>query len=192
MTPLGTADTEDLVRELIRRIGDDPDRQGLLDTPKRVVRSWRELFGGYSEDCSAHSRTFTADCDDVVIVDGIDFYSTCEHHMLPFHGHAAVAYVPSDGQVLGVSKVVRLVNAKARRLQIQERIGREVADAIEHACPTKGVMVVLEATHLCMVARGVKQHHSVMRTSRATGCFRNDDKARAEALALMNLGVRDA
>lgn len=186
MTPEEQAEARALVRRMIELIGDDPAREGLVDTPDRVVRSWAELFAGYGDDCSAYERTFASSEDDqIVVLRNIEVFSTCEHHMIPFHGHASVAYLPADGRVLGVSKLARIVNAKARKLQIQERLTREIADAVEELASPRGVAVVVNAVHLCMSARGVRQHDSSMLTSRVTGIFREDDKARAEVMGLI-------
>jgi GTP cyclohydrolase I len=174
-----------LVRRLIELVGDNPDREGLVDTPDRVVRSWSELYAGYRDNGRQYDRSFASENDQVVLLRGIDVYSTCEHHMLPFFGKAAIAYLPRDGRVLGVSKLVRILNAKARRLQIQERLTQEVANAIEAAVAPLGVVVVINAVHLCMVGRGVRQHETSMVTSRVTGLFREDEKARAEVMGLI-------
>lgn len=175
-----------LVRRLIELVGDDPGREGLLRTPQRVVDSWSELYSGYEDDCARYSVVFDSECDDVVLLTDIEFFSTCEHHMLPFHGHANIAYIPDSNKVLGVSKLARIVNAKARKLQIQERLTREIAQSIEDAATPKGVLVTVSAAHLCMVARGTRQHNTKMVTSHVTGVFREDAAARAEVFSLIN------
>ena len=185
MTDDQRIEAEGLVRRMIELIGDDPDREGLLSTPERVVRSWSELYSGYCDDCKSYTRLFEVGYDQVVVLRNIGFHSMCEHHMLPFFGNAHIAYIPQDKKVIGVSKLARIVNAKARRLQIQERMTSEIADAIHGACSPKGIAVVVEAQHLCMVSRGTKQHSSQMKTSRVVGVFRDNPAARAEAFSLL-------
>jgi len=182
-------EAEGLVRRMIELLGDDPDRQGLKDTPSRVVRSWETLFGGYDQDPKTHVRTFDTSYDQVVVVKGIDFFSTCEHHLLPFHGHVGVAYIPKpNGRVLGLSKVVRIVEVFARRLQIQEQMTQQIAESIQDAVDPLGVAVVVEGLHLCMMARGVKQAHASATTSCLLGRFRESTSARAEVLSLLKGG----
>ena len=175
------------VRTLIRWAGDDPDREGLLDTPKRVARAWREYARGYDEDPSAHlSRTFNevGGYDEIILLKDIPFHSHCEHHLAPIIGKAAIAYLPRD-KVVGISKLARVLNGFARRLQVQERLTAQVADCIwEHLQP-KGVAVVIEASHACMTARGVRTPGTMMTTSRMMGVFRSDERSRREVLALM-------
>ena len=175
------------VRTLIRWAGDDPDREALLDTPKRVARAWREYARGYDEDPSAHlSRTFNevGGYDEIILLKDIPFHSHCEHHLAPIIGKAAIAYLPRD-KVVGISKLARVLNGFARRLQVQERLTAQVADCIwEHLHP-KGVAVVIEASHACMTARGVKTPGTMMTTSRMMGTFRSDERSRREVLALM-------
>lgn len=178
------ASAEDAVGTILRFIGEDPSRDGLLDTPSRVVRAWREMTAGYHEDPAAIlGTTFEEECDEMVMLTGISFYSTCEHHMLPFYGHASVGYLP--GKVVGISKLARLVECFARRLQIQERLTREIADAIETHLEARGVAVVIRAHHLCMGCRGVKQQESDMITSAMRGVLRSDAVARSEFLRLI-------
>jgi len=175
------------VRTLIRWAGDDPDREGLLDTPKRVARAWREYASGYAEDPAHHlARTFeeVGGYDEIVLLRDIPFQSHCEHHLAPIIGKASIAYLPAD-KVVGISKLARVLHGFARRLQVQERLTAEVADCIcEHLQP-KGVAVVIEATHACMTARGVGTPGVMMTTSRMMGCFRDDERSRKEVLALM-------
>lgn len=177
-----------LVRRLIGLIGDNPDREGLEETPERVVRSWEELYSGYADKASNHAKVFTSQYHHMVLLRGVDYFSTCEHHMLPFFGKASIAYIPRDGRVLGVSKLARLVNVASRKLQIQERMTEEIAAAIEEAVKPEGVLVLVEGMHLCMVARGVAQQHAKMVTSKVTGTFNTQPATRAEALALLNGG----
>ncbi len=175
------------VRVLLRWAGDDPDREGLRETPDRVVRAWREYFSGYEEDPVRYlRRTFeeVSGYDEVVLLRDIPFVSHCEHHIAPIIGKAHVAYVPRD-RIVGISKLVRVVHAFARRLQIQERLTAEIGDAIARVLDPVGVAVVIEATHACMSCRGVETPDVVMTTSRMLGLFRDDDKARREVLALM-------
>ena len=180
-------DVREAVRTLIRWTGDDPDREGLRDTPRRVARAWREYARGYAEDPSVHlSRTFeeVGGYDEIVLLKDIPFQSHCEHHLAPIIGKAHVAYLPTN-KVVGISKLARVVETFARRLQVQERLTAQVADTIwEHLQP-KGVAVVIEATHACMTARGVNTPGVVMSTSRMMGTFREDERSRREVLALM-------
>jgi GTP cyclohydrolase I len=180
-------EVEEAVKTLIRWAGDDPEREGLIDTPKRVARAWREYARGYSEDPAHHlSRTFdeVGGYDEIVLLKDIPFQSHCEHHMAPIIGKASIAYLPRD-KVVGISKLARVLHGFARRLQVQERLTAQVADCIcEHLQP-KGVAVVIEATHACMTARGVQTPGVMMTTSRIMGVFREDDRSRKEVLALM-------
>ena len=175
------------VRTMIRWAGDDPDREGLLDTPARVARAWKEYARGYEEDPAVHlSRTFdeVGGYDEIVLLRDIPFQSHCEHHMAPIIGKAAIAYLPNN-KVVGISKLARVLHGFARRLQVQERLTAQVADCIcEHLQP-KGVAVVLEASHACMTARGVNTPGVMMTTSRMMGTFRSDERSRREVLALM-------
>jgi GTP cyclohydrolase I len=181
------SEVEEAVRTLIRWAGDDPKREGLLDTPKRVARAWKEYARGYREDPAVHlSKTFeeVGGYDEIVLLKDIPFQSHCEHHLAPIIGKASIAYLPSD-KVVGISKLARVLHGYARRLQVQERLTAEVADCIcEHLQP-KGVAVVIEATHACMTARGVQTPGVMMTTSRIMGVFREDDRSRKEVLALM-------
>lgn len=180
-------DVAEAVRTLIRWAGDDPDREGLLDTPKRVARAWREYASGYAEDPAIHlARTFeeVGGYDEIVLLKDIPFQSHCEHHMAPIIGKASIAYLPRD-KVVGISKLARVLHGYARRLQVQERLTAQVADCIcEHLNP-KGVAVVIEASHSCMSARGVNTPGVMMTTSRMMGTFRSDERSRREVLALM-------
>ena len=181
------ADVKEAVRTLIRWAGDDPDREGLLDTPRRVAGAWREYARGYAEDPALHlSRTFeeVGGYDEIVLLKDIPFQSHCEHHLAPIIGKAAIAYLPRD-KVVGISKLARVLHGFARRLQVQERLTAQVADAIWQHLEPKGVAVVIEATHACMTARGVATPGVMMTTSRMMGTFREDERSRREVLALM-------
>ena len=179
----------DAIRTLIRWAGDDPDREGLLDTPRRVAKAWKEYCAGYGDDPGQHlARVFeeVGGYDEIVLLKDIPFQSHCEHHMAPIIGRAHIAYLPRD-HVVGISKLARVLHGFARRLQVQERLTAEVADCIwEHLRPL-GVAVVIEASHACMTARGVRTPGVSMRTSRMMGVFREDDRSRREVLALMGL-----
>jgi len=180
-------DVQDAVRTLIRWAGDDPVREGLVDTPKRVARAWREYCRGYDDDPAAHlSRTFeeVGGYDEVVLLKDIPFQSHCEHHMAPIIGKASIAYLPRD-MVVGISKLARVLHAFAQRLQVQERLTAEVAECIWSHLKPHGVAVVIEAQHGCMTGRGVRTPGVGMVTSRMLGCFLEDPKSRDELLSLM-------
>lgn len=168
-------------REILKRIGEDPDREGLLRTPERVARMYDELTAGYHTDPIKliNDALFDVDYDEMVIVKDIDFSSLCEHHMLPFFGRAHVAYIP-DGKVVGLSKIPRIVDMFGRRLQVQERMTRQIADFIQEVLHPQGVAVVVEAAHMCSMMRGVKKPNASMTTSAMLGSFREDPKTRAE------------
>ncbi len=186
---LADVSTQDLYRELISRLGEDPDRDGLVGTPGRMEKSMAFLTRGYTQDVTevVHDALFDVDYDEMVMVKDIEFYSMCEHHLLPFFGKAHVAYVP-NGKVIGLSKIPRLVDMFARRLQVQERLTRAVADAISGAIRPQGVAVVLEASHLCMMMRGVEKQHSATVTSAMLGVFRTELQTRNEFLSLVRRG----
>ncbi len=180
-------DVAEAVRTLIRWAGDDPGREGLLDTPRRVARAWREYCAGYGDDPAHHlSRVFeeVGGYDEIVLLKDIPFQSHCEHHMAPIIGKAHIAYLPKN-HVVGISKLARVLHAFARRLQVQERLTAEVADCIWNGLKPQGVAVVIEATHACMTARGVRTPGVTMATSRMMGVFRDDERSRKEVLALM-------
>jgi GTP cyclohydrolase I len=180
-------DVQDAIRTLIRWAGDDPSREGLLDTPARVARAWREYCQGYGEDPAHHlSRVFeeVGGYDEIVLLKDIPFQSHCEHHMAPIIGKAAIAYLPTN-RVVGISKLARVLHGYARRLQIQERLTAEVAECIWTHLEPRGVAVVIEASHACMTARGVRTPGVNMVTSRVMGLFRRDSKSREEVLKLM-------
>jgi GTP cyclohydrolase I len=177
--------TEEIYRELLRRMGEDPSRDGLIATPGRVERTMAFLTKGYIEDPSQLLRgaLFDVDYDEMVIVKDVEMFSLCEHHMLPFFGKVHVAYIPKR-KVVGLSKIARLVEVFARRLQVQERMTRQIADAIQDAIAPQGVGVVIEARHLCMMMRGIEKQNSSTVTSAMMGCFRQKE-TRAEFLSLV-------
>lgn len=180
-------DVQEAIRTLIRWAGDEPSREGLLDTPARVARAWKEYCAGYGDDPAVHlNRTFeeVGGYDEIVLLKDIPFQSHCEHHMAPIIGKAAIAYLPKD-RVVGISKLARVLHGFARRLQVQERLTAEVADCIWDNLQPHGVAVVIEATHACMTARGVRTPGVGMTTSRMMGVFRDDERSRAEVLKLM-------
>jgi GTP cyclohydrolase I len=189
LTTLESATTQELYRELIRRVGEDPERDGLLRTPERMEKSMAFLTRGYDQTVSdvLHDALFDVDYDEMVIVKDIEFFSLCEHHLLPFFGKAHVAYVP-QGKVVGLSKTARLVDVFARRLQVQERLTRQIAEAIEEAIRPQGVAVILEAQHLCMMMRGVEKQHSHTVTSAMLGVFKTQLQTRNEFLSLVRSG----
>ena len=178
---------EDLVKQTLIEIGEDPDREGLIKTPERVAKSLKFLTRGYTQDINKviNGAIFTQDCDDMVIVKDIEFYSLCEHHMLPFFGKCHIGYIPK-GKVFGVSKLARLVDVFARRLQIQERMTQQIAQQIFEIIEPEGVGVVVEAQHLCMRMRGVEKQNSQMVTSSMLGSFRKETATRMEFLSLVN------
>ncbi|NDH10633.1 MAG: GTP cyclohydrolase I FolE [Actinobacteria bacterium] len=178
------------VREILFAIGEDPDRDGLLDTPSRVARMYAEICAGLHQEPSEHLATvFEADHDEMVMVRDIPMYSLCEHHLIPFIGKAHVAYIPNrSGNVIGLSKVARLVDGYAKRPQVQERLTRQVADALEEHLQPRGVLVVVEAEHLCMSMRGVRKAGSSTVTSSVTGIFRANVATRAEAMRFLGQG----
>jgi GTP cyclohydrolase IA len=180
------AAAESAVATLLRYIGEDPTREGLAETPARVVRAWREMTSGYDQDpAEILGRTFEESSDELIILRGISFYSTCEHHLLPFYGEACVGYLP--GKVVGISKLARLVHCFAHRLQIQERMTAQIAGAIEKYLKARGVGVILRAHHLCMGCRGVRQQDTDMVTSAMLGMLRSDATSRSEFLRLCKL-----
>ena len=176
----------DIIRRLLTNLGEDPSREGLLKTPERVERSLKFLTSGYQKDVDEvlNGALFTVDYTEMVIVKDIDFYSLCEHHLLPFFGKCHVAYLPTN-QVIGLSKIPRIVEIFSRRLQVQERLTNEIAETIRGKINPLGVAVVLEATHLCMSMRGVEKQNSTAVTSAMLGAFRNDARTRSEFLALI-------
>ncbi len=185
-TTLENATVQDLYREMIRRVGEDPMRDGLLRTPERMEKSMAFLTHGYRQTVPEvlHEALFDVDYDEMVIVKDIEFYSLCEHHLLPFYGKAHIAYVPR-GKVIGLSKIARVVDVFARRLQVQERLTRQISDAIEDTIKPQGVGVILEAQHLCMMMRGVEKQHSHTVTSAMLGVFKTQQQTRNEFLSLV-------
>jgi GTP cyclohydrolase IA len=177
---------QDIIRQLLEEVGEDPDRDGLIDTPVRVERAMRFLTSGYRTDVDSviNEALFTVDYNEMVIVRDIDFYSLCEHHLLPFFGKCHIAYLP-QGRVIGLSKIPRIVDVFSRRLQIQERLTSQIAEIIRDKITPLGVAVVMEATHLCMSMRGVEKQNSYAVTSAMLGVFRDDARTRSEFLELI-------
>lgn len=183
----GEQGPEENVRRVLEYIGEDPNREGLLETPSRVVRSWGELFSGYKTDPATILKSFAdGACDEMVVLRDVEFYSFCEHHMLPFFGKAHIGYLP-NGRVVGISKLARLLDVYTRRLQIQERIGQQITDAIMEQLGAKGAGCILEAKHHCMTCRGVGKQNSVMMTSSLRGVFKDSALPRAEFLKMAGL-----
>ena len=178
---------ENAVKTMMLHVGEDPSREGLLETPKRVRKAFEFIYGGYKEDPIAilNKALFTSSNDEMVLIKDIEFYSTCEHHLLPIIGHVHVAYIP-DGKVVGLSKIPRTVNVFARRMQIQEQFTEQIADAIMEAIAPKGVAVVVQARHMCMEMRGVEKINSTTTSSALRGLFKKDEKTRAEFFSLIN------
>ena len=185
--PVNTTEMEKSIRELLILMGEDPNREGLLRTPHRVARAYEFLTKGYAEDIDKvlNGAIFTEKYDEMVIVKDIDFFSMCEHHMLPFYGRAHIAYIP-HGKIVGLSKVPRIVEVFSRRLQVQERMTQQIADTLFQALEPDGVAVVIEAKHLCMMMRGVEKQNSAATTSAMLGSFRDDERTRNEFLKLIN------
>ncbi|HKV92071.1 MAG TPA: GTP cyclohydrolase I FolE [Candidatus Angelobacter sp.] len=188
-SPLADVSTQELLRELLVRLGEDPDRDGLLRTPERMQKSLEFLTKGYQQDPDKvlQGALFDVSYDEMVIVKDIEMFSLCEHHLLPFFGKVHVAYIP-NGKVLGLSKIPRLVDIFARRLQVQERLTVQIAETIQRAIQPQGVGVVIEARHLCVMMRGVEKQHSAAVTSHMLGSFRGEDKTREEFLSLIRNG----
>ena len=188
-SPASEATTHELLRELLLRLGEDPDRDGLVRTPERMQKSLEFLTRGYQQDADKvlQGALFDVTYDEMVIVKDIEMFSLCEHHLLPFFGKVHVAYIP-NGKVLGLSKIPRLVDIFARRLQVQERLTGQIAETSQNAIQPQGVGVVIEARHLCVMMRGVEKQHSSAVTSHMLGSFRNSDKTREEFLSLIRNG----
>jgi GTP cyclohydrolase I len=178
---------ENAVRDILESIGENPDREGLIQTPRRVAKAWEYFTSGYGQDVKKllNGAVFKEKYDEMVIVKDIDFFSMCEHHLLPFYGKAHVAYIPS-GKIVGLSKIPRLVEVFSRRLQVQERMTQQIADTLFQTLEPDGVAVVIEARHLCMMMRGVEKQNSVATTSAMLGSFRDDERTRNEFLKLIS------
>jgi GTP cyclohydrolase I len=185
--PIDTARIERAVREILLAIGEDPDRDGLIDTPARVARAYAEQFSGLTQRPEdVLSTVFDADHDELILVRDIEIYSTCEHHLVPFFGFAHVGYIPNEkGQITGLSKLARLVDVYARRPQVQERMTSQIADALMTVLEPRGALVVIEAEHLCMSMRGVRKPGAKTVTSAVRGSMRDSDRTRAEAISLL-------
>ncbi|MFH1729202.1 MAG: GTP cyclohydrolase I FolE [Pseudomonadota bacterium] len=177
---------ENLVKDFLKNIGENPNREGLIDTPKRFVKTWKEITNGYNEDPDKiiKNAVFSDELEDMVILKDIDFYSMCEHHLLPFHGKCHIAYIP-NGKILGLSKIVNLVEVYSKRLQVQERLTRQIAECLKKHLKPHGVAIVMEATHMCMTMRGIKKENAIAKTSCMLGDFRKEPEARAEFLNLI-------
>ena len=190
-SPIDLVRIEHAVREILSAIGEDPTRDGLLKTPHRVAKMFAEVCAGLHEDPSRHLHvTFDAGHDEMVMVRDIPMYSLCEHHLVPFHGRAHVAYIPGqDGRITGLSKLARLVDGFAKRPQVQERLTAQIADAIVDALAPRGALVIVEAEHLCMSMRGVRKPGSTTLTSAVRGIFKENAATRAEAMSMIGLGI---
>lgn len=181
---------EKAVKMILEGVGEDPERPGLKQTPQRVAHLFAEILGGVSEDPKEHLRIIQEERhDEMVLIKNIPLYSMCEHHLLPFAGRAHVAYIPKGGRIVGLSKIARVVDILSRRLQVQERLTKQIADLIDEHLKPLGVMVVIEAEHMCMSMRGIKKPRSVTVTSAVRGSFRNNPATRAEALTLIHGGI---
>ena len=177
---------QNAVREILIAVGEDPDREGLLDTPKRVANMYEEIFAGLTEDPKQHIKLFNEQSkDEMVIVKDIPFYSMCEHHLLPFFGKAHIGYIPSDNKIIGLSKLARIVDNFAKKPQVQERLTSDIADFLNDNLQPKGVAVIMEAEHMCMTMRGARAAGSKTQTSALRGIMRTDAKTRAEVLSLL-------
>lgn len=193
MKKQNTIDTESIekgVKLILEGIGEDPKRPGIQETPKRVASMFKEILGGLSEDPAKHMRVIQDEKhDEMVLIKNIPLYSMCEHHLLPFAGVAHVAYIPKGGRIVGLSKIARVVEAYARRLQVQERLTKQIADLIDQRLKPLGVMVVIEAEHMCMSMRGAKKPKSMTVTSAVRGSFRTSHTTRTEAMILIKGGI---
>ena len=177
---------QNAVREILIAVGEDPDREGLLETPKRVANMYEEIFAGLTEDPKQHIKLFNEQSnDEMVIVKEIPFYSMCEHHLLPFFGKAHIGYIPSDNKIIGLSKLARIVDNFAKKPQVQERLTSDIADFLNDNLQPKGVAVIMEAEHMCMTMRGARAAGSKTQTSALRGIMRTDAKTRAEVLSLL-------
>ena len=187
MTENKMRNIESLTKSLLKELGEDPKREGLIKTPLRVAKAWEYLSQGYSQNVEKliNNAIFSENYDQMVVVKDIEFYSMCEHHLLPFFGHAHIAYIP-NGKIIGLSKIPRLVDMFARRLQVQERMTQEIANSLNDALNPSGVAIIIEAQHMCMQMRGVEKKKSYMSTSSMVGIFREDQKTREEFLNLIS------
>ncbi|MBS6901824.1 MAG: GTP cyclohydrolase I FolE [Eubacterium sp.] len=177
---------QNAVREILIAVGEDPDREGLVETPKRVANMYEEIFAGLTEDPKQHIKLFNEQSnDEMVIVKDIPFYSMCEHHLLPFFGKAHIGYIPSDNKIIGLSKLARIVDNFAKKPQVQERLTSDIADFLNDNLQPKGVAVIMEAEHMCMTMRGARAAGSKTQTSALRGIMRTDAKTRAEVLSLL-------
>ena len=188
MTNKKMKNIEVLTKSLLKEIGEDTTREGLVKTPYRVAKAWSELSKGYSQNIEEliNNAIFKENYDQMVVVKDVEFYSMCEHHLLPFFGHAHIAYIP-DGKIIGLSKIPRMVDMFARRLQVQERMTQEIAATLNDSLSPKGVAIIIEAQHMCMQMRGVQKRKSYMSTSSMLGIFRSDNKTRKEFLDIIQL-----
>lgn len=178
---------EDLCRKFLEMIGEDPNREGLLETPKRMVKSWDQIYAGYKQDPKEFVKTFdAAGCDQIVLLKNFEYYSLCEHHNLPFFGHASVAYIPNK-RVIGVSKLARIFDCFSKRMQIQERLGEQVTDFLMEELQPQGAACIIKGVHLCTRMRGIMKQDSQMVTSSVKGVFMDRPQARAELMALINM-----
>ena len=179
---------KDLTKQLLKEIGEDPSREGLLKTPSRVSKAWSFFSGGYNQDLDKiiNNAVFNEDATDMVVVRDVEFFSLCEHHLIPFFGRAHVAYLP-DGKVVGLSKIPRIIDMFSRRLQVQERLTRQVAETVKEILDPIGVAVIMEGQHMCMQMRGVEKQNSLTTTSSMLGKFRESDRTRAEFLSIIGL-----
>ena len=190
MTKTKITKIEELIKDLILQIGEDPEREGLIKTPERVAKAWQFLANGYEQDLNSiiNDAIFKEDYDEMVTVKDIDFFSLCEHHLLPFFGKAHVAYIP-NGKIIGLSKIPRIVEMFSRRLQVQERMTQQIAESLNDVLSPKGVAVVLEGEHMCMQMRGVEKQNSFASTSAMLGQFRKSSETRSEFLSIINRTV---
>ena len=188
MTQTNFSKIQKLIKELLIQIGEDPNREGIAKTPERVAKAWEFLSKGYDQDLESiiNNAIFTEDYDEMVTIKDIDFFSLCEHHLLPFFGKAHVAYIP-DGKIVGLSKIPRIVEMFSRRLQVQERMTQQIAETLNKVLHPKGVAVVLEGAHMCMQMRGVEKQNSYATTSSMTGLFRKDSRTREEFLNIISM-----
>lgn len=183
---MDTQKIEKAVRDILEAIGEDPDREGLVETPRRVAAMYEEIFSGIADDPKRHVKVFSeTDNDEIVIVRDIPLYSMCEHHLLPFVGKAHIAYIPSDGKVIGLSKLARIVDVYAKRPQLQERLTSQIADFLDAELHPKGIAVLIEAQHLCMTMRGAKAAGALTQTSALRGLAKKDARTRAEIMSLL-------